>query len=80
MSISINTAKAQEIWKNRWRAARLAELERLDVEFMRALEAGDVATQERVKAQKQALRDVTKMPLPEDPEQIKAVWPEILPK
>ena len=56
---------ACEVTKNRLRAERAPELARLDVEFQRALEAGDTAKQSAVAAKKQQLRDVTaSVPVP----------------
>jgi hypothetical protein len=78
MSITINIDKAKDIWRNRWRDARKPLLEQLDVEFMRAVEAGDTAKQAEISAKKQALRNVTATPLPDSPEAIKQVWPEVL--
>lgn len=55
--IKINLDKAKEIQKNKLRQARKPLLEKLDVDFVRALElGGDTAS---IAAQKQALRDVT---------------------
>ena len=73
-----NINKAKEIWLNRYRAARAPLLSALDVAFMRAVELGDTAKQAEIAAQKQALRDVTLTPLPEDLDGIKNTWPEIL--
>jgi hypothetical protein len=42
MSISINIDKAKNIWKDKWREARKPLLNALDVEFVRALESGDI--------------------------------------
>jgi len=78
MSIIINIDKAKDIWRNHWREARKPLLERLDVEFMRAVESGDTAKQAEISAKKQELRDVTATPLPDSPEAIKQVWPSIL--
>lgn len=79
MSIVVNPDKAKTIWKDKWRAARQPLLDALDVEFTRALEAGDTSKQAEVVAKKQALRDVTLTPIPGNtPQEIKAVWPEIL--
>lgn len=78
MSIIINTAKAKEIWRNKWREARKPLLEQLDVQFMRAVEAQDAAEQTRVAGLKQQLRDVTQTTLPDDVNQIASVWPQIL--
>ncbi len=78
MSIIINTNKAKNIWRNKWREARKPLLEQLDVEFMRAVEAGDAAKQSEISAKKQELRDVTATLLPDSPQAIKEVWPAIL--
>lgn len=76
MSISINIDKAKDIWKDRWREARKPLLNALDVEFVRALESGDVVKQSEISAKKQALRDVTQTPInATTPDEIKSVWP-----
>lgn len=79
-SIKVNIDKAKEIQRNKWRNARKPILEMLDVEFIKALESGDIIKQEEVKAKKQALRDITLTDLSEieTPEELKNVWPEIL--
>lgn len=51
-----------EIQKQRLRELRAPKLAALDVEFMRAIEAGDTEKQVSIAAQKQALRDVTADP------------------
>ncbi len=76
ITIDINAAK--EIWKDKFRAARKPILEKLDVEYMRALEAGNIQKQQELAAIKQALRDVTNISLPDTLEGIKNTWPEIL--
>lgn len=76
--IHINIEKAKDIWRNKWREARKPLLEQLDVEFMRAIEQGDATAQLEIIAKKQELRDVTKTPLPDDLNGIKAIWPAIL--
>ena len=79
MSIIINPDKAKAIWKDKWREARKPLLASLDIEFMKAVEAGDSAKQAEIAYQKQALRDVTSTPIVGNtPEEIKAVWPNIL--
>lgn len=55
--ININMNKAKDIWRDKIRAERTAELNRLDVEYMRALEAGDFDKQQTIANKKQALRD-----------------------
>ena len=59
MSIVINLEKAKEIKKDMVRAERAPMLAALDVEFQRALEAGDTVKQAEIAAKKQALRDAT---------------------
>ena len=78
--ITINLDKAKEIQKNRWRDARKSILEKLDVEFMRAVENGDTTKQQQIVAKKQTLRDVTTTDLSTitTPEELKNVWPDIL--
>jgi hypothetical protein len=76
----INIAKAKEAHHNKFRQARTPLLAALDVDFMRAVESGDVNLQKEIASKKQALRDVTKTELPDTLEEIKATWPEILGK
>lgn len=75
----VNLEKAKAIHKDKWRVARKPKLEKLDIDFMRAVEVGDSQKQSEIAAQKQALRDVTNIPLDGTTlEEIKAVWPAIL--
>lgn len=78
--ITINLDKAKDIQKNKWRTARKPLLEKLDTEFMRAVETGDTTKQQQIAAKKQALRDVTNTDLSSvtTPEELKNVWPDIL--
>jgi len=77
--ITVNPDKAKAIWKDKWREARKPLLESLDIEFMKAVETGNSAKQVEIAFKKQELRDVTNTPIPgTTPEEIKAVWPEIL--
>lgn len=76
VTVDINAAK--EIWKDKFRLARKPILEKLDIEFIRALEAGDTQKQQEIAAKKQALRDITNTPLPNDLEGIKNIWPDVL--
>ncbi|NBW14716.1 MAG: hypothetical protein EBR82_42630 [Caulobacteraceae bacterium] len=77
--IIINPDKAKAIWKDKWRAARNPILASLDIEFMKAVEAGDSAKQAEIAAHKQALRDVTQTEISgNSPDEIKAVWPQVL--
>ena len=75
----VNLEKAKAIQKDKWRVARKPKLEKLDIDFMKAVEAGDAQKQSEIAAQKQALRDVTNTPLDGTTlEEIKSVWPAIL--
>jgi hypothetical protein len=79
--IEHDMAKCREIQKNRLRELRAPKLAALDVEFMRALEAGDTAKCAEIAAQKQALRDVTKDPaiaVAKTVEELKAAVPAVL--
>lgn len=71
--IGVNMNKAKEIWRDKIRAERNEELAKLDVLYMRALEANDVETQQIIVAKKQALRDA-----PADSRIDNAVSPEDL--
>jgi hypothetical protein len=83
--IKINVDKAKEIQKDKLREARKPLLEKLDVDFVRALElGGDTAS---IAAQKQALRDVTNIvteaeiigtTVEEVTTELKAIWDEDL--
>jgi len=77
--IIVNPDKAKAIWKDKWREARKPLLASLDIEFMKAVEAGDSEKQAEIASQKQALRDVTQTEIVGNtPEEIKAVWPSVL--
>ena len=55
--ININMNKAKDIWRDKVRAERNEELAKLDVLYMRSLEANDVEAQQIIASKKQALRD-----------------------
>lgn len=74
----VNIEKAKAIHLDKFRAARAPKLAKLDVEFMKAVEANEEEKKASIVAEKQALRDVTLTPLPDDLEGIKATWPDIL--
>ena len=57
MKIQVNINKAKDITKEKLREERKPLLEKLDVEFQRALESG--ADTSAIVANKHALRDVT---------------------
>lgn len=79
--LTVDMPKAREIHKNRLREMRAPLLAALDTQYMRADEAGDVATKAAVAAKKQALRDVTAVPAIDaatTPEELKTVIPSVL--
>lgn len=79
--ITVNMTKAVEIKKEMIRKERKPKLEALDVEFMRAVEAGDADKQAEIAAKKQALRDATSDPAitaATTPDELKAVTPSAL--
>jgi len=78
LGIICNIDKAKAIHLNKFREARKPLLEKLDVEYMRALESNDSIKAAEIAAKKQELRDVTKTLLPNTLAEIKEVWPSIL--
>lgn len=75
--IAVDIKSAAEIQRNRIRAAREPLFAKLDQEFMRALEAGDNVSIERIKAEKQRLRDAPANPRIEAAktvEELSAIW------
>lgn len=75
--IVVDIKRAAEIHRNRIRLARGPLLANLDQEFMRALEAGDAAAIDRIKAEKQRLRDAPadkRIDLAKTIEELRAVW------
>lgn len=80
-SVYTDMAKARVIHKNRLRAMREPKLLALDIQYMRADEAGNLALKNEIAKKKQALRDVTADPRIESaqtPEEIKNVIPPVL--
>ena len=78
MKIAVDMTKARDIAKDMVRAERAPLLAQLDVEMIRAIEAGDAAKQAEIAAKKQALRDATKHPellAAQTPEELKAAIP-----
>ena len=78
LGAKVNIEKAKAIHLDKFRAARAPKLEKLDIEFMKAVESNDEAKKSAIIADKIALRDVTLTELPDDLAGIKATWPEIL--
>jgi hypothetical protein len=76
--VTVNIEKSKDIQRDHWRTLRKPKLEALDLAYMRALESGNTTLQTDTIAQKNALRDVTLTPLPDDLESIKSTIPSIL--
>jgi hypothetical protein len=74
----VNIDKAKAIHLDKFRAARSPKLQKLDIDFMKAVEANNEEKKAEIVAAKQALRDVTLTQLPDDLAGIKATWPDIL--
>jgi hypothetical protein len=75
-AIAVDMSRAREIQRNRLRALREPVLAALDVDMLRAIESQDAQAQARIAAQKQALRDVTRVPeidAADSPEDLKEV-------
>ena len=74
--IVVNMEKAKNIWRDKIRLERVAALQKLDADYMKALEAGSDTSS--IVAQKQALRDAPALPSIEaasTPEELLAIQP-----
>jgi hypothetical protein len=78
LGAKVSIEKAKTIHLDKFRSARSPKLQKLDVDFMKAVEANDEVKKAEIVAAKQALRDVTLTTLPDDLAGIKATWPDIL--
>lgn len=78
LGAKVNIEKAKAIHLDKFRADRKPKLDKLDIDFMKAVEANDESAKAAIIADKIALRDVTLTPLPDNLEGIKATWPEVL--
>ena len=77
----VNMAKARGVHMDCIRVCRNAELVKLDVPALRAMETGDTSAQSTIATEKQVLRDIPQtFDLTTDtPEQLKGKWPSELP-
>jgi hypothetical protein len=77
MAIFVNIDKAKNVWKEKIRTARKTVLEKLDVDFIKAQEAGTSTTS--IVADKNTLRDLpSQVDTANSIEEIKAVWNAML--
>lgn len=74
----LNIAKAKEIKQNQFRKARKPLLEKLDVDYTRAVEDSNASKKKSIAAKKQLLRDVTSIDLPDDADELAKFWPDVL--
>ena len=73
MSITVDITKAKNIWKEKIRKAREPKLAALDIEFMKAQEAGSNTS--TIVAKKKELRDFpAQVDSKTTVDEIKAVW------
>ena len=80
-AFAVDMDHARAIHKDRMRGARGPLLAALDVAWDKATEADDPDAKATVRAEKQALRDVTADPgiaAATSPDELKAVWPAVL--
>jgi hypothetical protein len=78
LGISCNIEKAKQIHLNKFREVRAPLLQKLDVDYMKAIEVEDSVAASAIAVKKQELRDVTKIELPSTLPEIKETWPDIL--
>jgi len=77
MAIFVNINKAKDVWKEKIRTARKPVLEKLDIDFMKAQEAGTSTTS--IVADKNVLRDLPdQVDTATTTDEIKAVWNDML--
>jgi len=81
-AVAVNMTKARAIHLDAIRVVRNAELEKEDINMLKAIEAGDAAAQSTVATKKQVLRDIPAtfdLGTAATPAQLKARWPAELP-
>ncbi len=82
-TVRVNMPRARTIHMNRIRKARDAELAKLDAPYLKALETGDTAEQDRIATLKQELRNIPatfNLSTAKATATLASRWPEIIPK
>jgi len=81
VDFTVDMEKARAIHLANIRSVRNAELEKLDIPFMRAVETGDQAAISKIAKQKQLLRDIPQKfdLVAGSPTELKGKWPTELP-
>jgi len=69
---------SKEIQKNIWRAKRKLLFEKLDIDFMKAIEADSKDKINSIAEMKNKLRDVTNTQMPNTIEETMEFWPDLL--
>lgn len=76
--VDVDMPKAREIHMTKIRKARDKKLADMDVQYMRADEAGNASEKAAIAQQKQALRDIPTtfdLSVATTPDELKALWP-----
>ncbi len=76
--VSVDIDKAKDIKLSEFRALRLPKLQALDVAYQRADESGDAQAQIQIVVEKQVLRDITSIKLPDDISSLRTFIPDEL--
>ena len=81
--VKTNMPKARKIHMDKIRRLRDSELEKLDKDWMKALGQNDTAQADRVEGRRQILRDIPQtfdLSTAKTPDELKALWPDGLPR
>ena len=70
--------KANEIKRDKLRVLRKPLLDKLDIDYMRADESGDLKLKQQIADKKQALRDITNFTDIKDIDDLKSFMPEMM--
>jgi hypothetical protein len=76
--LKINIEKAKEIKRNEYRLLRPALFEKLDVEFMKALETNNQSKLQEIVQLKEKLRNMTAVELPNNKEELFIFYPDCI--
>jgi hypothetical protein len=76
--LKVNIQKAKEIKRNEYRLLRPALFEKLDVKFMKALEANDQSKLQEIAILKEKLRNITEIELPNIKEELFIFYPDCI--
>jgi hypothetical protein len=77
-TVDIHLDKAKNIKLDMLRSIRKPILDQLDISFMKSIELNNDSMKQDIINKKQALRDITKIALPDDIDELKIFMPDIL--